>query len=210
MLIDQNGEFIKTDRTYKTNNYQDLKSEALKCNSCHLREGCTQVVMGEGAIDKKIMFIGEAPGATEDKKGRPFVGRAGSLLNKILSAVNIKRKNIYISNIIKCRPPENRKPTVSEAKKCSPILKAEFELINPKVIVTLGATALNLLIDTKASITKSRGKWVQKGKYYFLPTFHPAYLLRNKKMKKYSWYDFKLIKKSIERIEELKRKKEIH
>ena len=204
MLIDKNGNFnIKNEYNYTQKKYHSLKEKVLKCNRCQLREKCSQVVMGEGAVNNKIMFIGEAPGATEDKRGRPFVGRAGQLLNKILDAINIKRKDVYISNIVKCRPPGNRKPTISEAKTCSSILKAEFEIVKPKVIVPMGATAFKHLLNTDSSITESRGQWFQRGDFYFLPTFHPAYLLRNKNMKKYVWRDFKLIKKSVERIEEL-------
>lgn len=209
MLIDPEGNFAYNNlKNYPDNEYNLLKERAVKCNRCHLREKCTQVVMGEGNINNKIMLIGEGPGASEDQKGRPFVGRAGKLLNKILNTVNIKREDVYISNIVKCRPPGNRKPTNSEAKACAPILEAEFKLIKPKVIVPLGATALKQLIN-KGSITESRGKWFKRGNYYFLPTFHPAYLLRNKNMKKYVWRDFKLIKKALERIEELKKNEKI-
>ncbi|MFW6281416.1 MAG: uracil-DNA glycosylase [bacterium] len=206
MLVNENGQFaINNIIEYPDNNYNDLKEKAVQCERCQLRDNCSQVVMGEGAVNKKIMFIGEAPGATEDKKGRPFVGRAGNLLDKIFSAVNIKREDVYITNVVKCRPPENRKPTITEAKACSPILQSEFKLIEPLVIVPMGATAFKHLLDEDTSITESRGKWFQRGPYYFLPTFHPAYLLRNKNMKKYTWRDFKLIKKAIERINEIKK-----
>jgi len=204
MLINQKGRFsINNIIEYPANNYKKLKEKAVECERCSLRQNCKQVVMGEGAVDRKIMFIGEAPGGTEDKEGRPFVGRAGNLLNKIFSAVDIKRENVYISNIVKCRPPDNRKPSLSEAKACSPILQAEFDLVQPKVIVPMGATALQHLLDEGASITESRGEWMQRGNYYFLPTFHPAYLLRNKNMKKYVWQDFKKIKAAVNRLQEL-------
>ncbi len=207
MLIDSNGDFNFNDiYNYPEDNYNNLKEKALECSRCHLRKECKQVVMGEGNIQNRIMFIGEGPGATEDKLGRPFVGRAGKLLNKIFSALDIKREEVYISNIVKCRPPDNRKPTKKEAQSCFPILQSEIKIIQPLVIVPLGATALQFLIDHDTSITKSRGKWIERGEYYILPTFHPAYLLRNKKMKKYSWQDFKLIKKAIQRIKELKEK----
>lgn len=205
MLIDKNGNFVlKNIISYPDEDYESLKDEALECKRCHLNQNCTQVVMGEGAIEKNIMFVGEGPGATEDRQGRPFVGRAGQLLDRILSAINVDRKNIYISNIVKCRPPDNRQPTKEEARACSPILKAEFDLINPKVIVPMGATALKYLIDEDASITETRGQWIKRGDRFFLPTYHPAYLLRNKNMKKYVWRDFQVIKKAIERIQELK------
>ena len=203
MIFNQNGQLTETMFKYPENDYEVFKEKALKCERCNLRSSCTQVVMGEGSLDHKIMFIGEGPGASEDKKGRPFVGRAGRLLDKILESVNIKRDNIYITNIVKCRPPENRNPTDNEMKACSPILKTEIKYINPKVIVPLGSVASQYLIDSSIKITKDRGKWYNKGELYFLPTFHPAYLLRNENMKKPVWKDFKKIKKAVDRIEEL-------
>ncbi len=203
MIFNQNGQLTDTMFKYPENDYKKFKEKALKCKRCNLRSTCTQVVMGEGSLDHKIMFIGEGPGASEDKKGRPFVGRAGRLLDKILESVDIKRNNIYITNIVKCRPPENRNPTDNEMKACSPILKTEMKYINPKVIVPLGAVASQYLIDSSIKITEDRGKWYNKGDLYFLPTFHPAYLLRNANMKKPVWKDFKKIKKAVDRIEEL-------
>ena len=204
MLFDQDGNFkIQQLFSYPNDNYQELKEEALKCSRCQLREGCNGVVMGEGNINSKIMLIGEGPGANEDRLGRPFVGRAGKLMDKILASVNLKREDLYITNVIKCRPPGNRVPRQNEFEACVSILMAEIELIKPKVIVTLGSTATKYLIDPEESITNVRGKWFQRGDIFILPTFHPAYLLRNEKMKKYSWYDFKLIKKAADRIKEI-------
>ncbi len=204
MLFDQNGNFrIQQLFSYPRDNYQKLKEEALKCQRCQLRDGCNGVVMGEGSLDNRIMLIGEGPGATEDRLGRPFVGQAGQLMDKIFDSVDLKREEIYLTNVVKCRPPNNRVPHKNEFKSCVSILMAEIELINPKVIVTLGSTATNFLINPSDSITKIRGNWIQRGEIFFLPTFHPAYLLRNSKMKKYSWFDFKLIKKAAERINEL-------
>lgn len=204
MLFDQDGNFkIQQLFSYPHNNYHSLKEEALKCHRCQLRANAKGVVMGEGNIKNKIMLIGEGPGATEDRLGSPFVGRSGKLMDQILAAVNLARKDLYLTNVIKCRPPENRVPHQKEFKACVSILQAEIELINPKVIVTLGATAAKYLFNPDQSISKIRGKWFKRGDIFFLPTFHPAYLLRNEKMKKYSWYDFKLIKKAAERIKEL-------
>ncbi len=203
MIFNQNGKLTENMFKYPENDYKKFKENALKCERCNLRSTCTQMVMGEGSLDHKIMFIGEGPGASEDKKGRPFVGRAGRLLDKILESVNIKRENIYITNIVKCRPPENRNPNDNEMKACSPILKTEIKYINPKVIVPLGSVASQYLIDSSIKITEDRGKWYNKGNLYFLPTFHPAYLLRNANMKKPAWKDFKKIKKAVDRIEEL-------
>ncbi len=210
MLIDEKGNVKNNNLAdYPENNYEKLKKKALNCSRCHLRDECKQVVMGEGNINNKIMFIGEGPGASEDRLGRPFVGKAGKLLNKILSAVNIEREEVYITNIVKCRPPGNRKPTIEEAEACFTILRAEIKIIKPKVIIPLGATPLKFLVDDNAYITQIRGNWIQKGYFYFLPTFHPAYLLRNKNKKKESWKDFKKIKKAIDRIEELKKKNKL-
>lgn len=207
MFFDQNGNIqIQKLIQYPDDNYKELRDEAINCERCHLREKCTQVVMGEGSIKNKIMFIGEGPGADEDRIGRPFVGRAGRLLDRIFKAINIKREDVYITNIVKCRPPNNRTPTINEAKACMPILKSEINLIDPKVIVPLGSTALKYIVDRDMAITKHRGKWIKRGKYYLFPTFHPAYLLRNANMKKAAWRDFKVIKKAILRINELKEK----
>ncbi|MFW5686640.1 MAG: uracil-DNA glycosylase [Halanaerobium sp.] len=204
MLFDQQGNLnIQQLFSYPSNNYKKLKEEALKCHRCQLRDGANGVVMGEGNIDNKIMLVGEGPGANEDRLGRPFVGRAGKLMDKILEAVNLKREDLYITNVIKCRPPGNRVPHQNEFEACVSILKAEIELIQPKVIVTLGSTATKYLIDPEESITRVRGKWFKRGDIYFLPTFHPAYLLRNENMKKHSWHDFILIKKAADRIKEL-------
>ena len=203
MIFNQNGKVNDSLFNYPLDDYEEFKNKALQCERCRLRESCTQVVMGEGSLENKIMFIGEGPGASEDKKGRPFVGRAGRLLDKILKSVNIKRKDIYITNIVKCRPPENRNPTENEMEACSPILKTEIKYIKPKVIVPLGSVALKYLVEPQRKITEDRGNWFNKGELYFLPTFHPAYLLRNANMKRPVWNDFKKIKKSIERINEL-------
>jgi DNA polymerase len=204
MLFDQDGNFkIQQLFSYPNDNYKNLKEKALKCSRCQLREEANGVVMGEGNLNNKIMLIGEGPGANEDRLGRPFVGRAGKLMDKILASVNLKREDLYITNVIKCRPPGNRVPRKNEFEACVSILRAEIELIQPKVIVTLGSTATKYLINPEESITNVRGKWFQRGDIFILPTFHPAYLLRNENMKRYSWHDFKLIKKAADRIKKL-------
>lgn len=206
MFFDKKGNItVQKLIKYPDDSHKKLKEKALSCERCHLRSQCKQVVMGEGSAKNKVMFIAEGPGADEDRIGRPFVGRAGKLLDRIFDAANIVRDEIYITNIVKCRPKNNRVPTKSEAEACMPILKSEVKLIDPKVIVPLGSTALKYLVDQNMAITRDRGKWIKRGKYYILPTFHPAYLLRNANMKKPAWEDFKLIKKSIDRINELKK-----
>jgi DNA polymerase len=203
MISNNEKKFDESIVKYPLDDYDKFRKIALKCNRCQLRETCTQVVMGEGSLNHKIMFIGEGPGGTEDKKGRPFVGRAGRLLDKILESVKISREDIYITNIVKCRPPDNRNPHDKEMETCSPILKSEVKYIKPKVIVPLGSVSLKYLLGSDKKITEDRGKWYKKANLYFLPTFHPAYLLRNENMKKKVYKDFIKIKKSIDRINEL-------
>lgn len=185
-------------------NLEELKKIALTCNQCHLREGCTQVVFGAGNPNADLMLIGEGPGREEDLQGEPFVGKAGQLLNKILAAVGISRETIYISNVIKCRPRGNRTPELDEMRRCIPFLAREIELVNPVLICLMGSVALKGVLDPNGYITKMRGKWIERGGKYFLPTFHPAALLRDVNKKLPAWNDFKKIKKAYERYKELK------
>ena len=152
----------------------------------------------------KIMFVGEAPGANEDLEGLPFVGRAGQLLDKMLSAINLDRKKVYISNIINYRPPENRKPTEKEIKRYLPFISKHIEIINPKILVLLGSTAMNALIDGDTVISKMRGKWIEKKfgkcKTSVIITFHPAFLMRQPAQKKLSWIDLKMIRDKKEKL----------
>jgi len=182
----------------------ELRDIATKCQRCSLCDKATQVVFGSGNPNAGLMLVGEGPGADEDREGIPFVGKAGQLLNKILDAAEIERDDIYISNIVKCRPPGNRQPTTNEMKSCLWILAQEIKLVNPKVIVPLGSTALRGLLDPKGSITRMRGRWFEAKGYYFLPTFHPAALLRDEKKKVPVWKDFLKIKKAYDRYLELK------
>lgn len=140
------------------------------------------------------MLVGEAPGAREDELGRPFVGAAGELLNRILQAAGFKREEIYITNVVKCRPPGNRLPTPDEVQACRPYLENQIKLVNPKIIVCLGALATQALIAPGARITRLRGQWIQKDGIYYLPTFHPAALLRDESKKRPVWEDFKRIR----------------
>jgi DNA polymerase len=143
------------------------------------RNGWSRVVFGEGDADADIMFIGEGPGADEDRQGRPFVGRAGQLLDRQIAAMGLERQQVYITNIVKTRPPGNRVPTPEEAARCMPYLERQIEIIQPKAIITLGATAAKYLLDdSKIAITRARGQWRQWRDTAVMPTFHPAYLLR--------------------------------
>ncbi|SHE37554.1 DNA polymerase [Marinitoga hydrogenitolerans DSM 16785] len=155
------------------------------CDSCSLSLSRTNVVIGEGSPDSPIMLVGEGPGANEDLQGRPFVGRAGNLLDKLLKEIaKIERENLYITNVVKCRPPKNRVPTTEEMEKCSHFLMAQITVIKPKIIVALGSTALNFFLKQVVPITKHRGRFKEwYGGIYIFPTFHPSYLLRNRSEK---------------------------
>ena len=164
---------------------KEIAAEVAKCCACGLNETRTNVVPGEGSPDARIVFVGEAPGADEDAQGRPFVGRAGKLLEKIIAAMGFDRSEVFICNILKCRPPGNRDPKPDEIVKCLPFLQRQLELIEPEVIVALGAHAAKTLLNTKSPIGQMRGKFHD---YYtsedaepikLMPTYHPAYLLRN-------------------------------
>ncbi len=173
---------------------EELKKEVLKCERCNLAKGRTNVVFGEGYPIAKIMCIGEGPGQEEDWQGRPFVGRSGQLLDKILNVCGFNRqKHVFIANIVKCRPPNNRAPLPEERLMCIPYLYKQIELINPIIIILLGATALNGLIDPNLRITKVRGNWLMWNNRWVMPTYHPAALLRNPKLKYEAWEDFKKI-----------------
>lgn len=171
-----------------------LEKEAIKCTACILGSKCQNVVFGEGNPNAKIVFCGEAPGGDEDRLGRPFVGKAGQLLDKMLAACGFERfEQIYILNVVKCRPSGNRIPTEEERKACRPILDAQLRLINPVIMVLLGACALQEIVNPNGRITKDRGKWVNKNGIFIMPTYHPAALLRNPNLKRDAWTDLKQV-----------------
>jgi DNA polymerase len=159
------------------------------CTRCALHQSRTQTVFGVGAPHAKLLFIGEAPGADEDAKGEPFVGRAGQLLNKIIVAMGMKREEVYIANVLKCRPPGNRNPEPDEVAKCSPHLLRQIDLVQPKLIVALGRFAAQTLLNTDASIASLRGKVYRYAGRPLIVTYHPAYLLRNLPDKAKAWAD---------------------
>jgi DNA polymerase len=172
-----------------------LKEQALKCHLCELSKSRTNVVFGEGNPQAEIMFIGEGPGATEDSMGRPFVGRSGELLTKMIENVLlIKREESYIANIVKCRPPNNRAPTPTEAHTCQPFLLKQISLVKPRIIVTLGGTAYHYMTGDETGITKVRGTVIKKDGYTLIPTYHPSFLLRNPSAKKEVFEDLKKVK----------------
>ena len=180
----------------------DLKDYMSKFKGCELYKSATNMVFSDGNKSSQVMLIGEAPGHDEDIQGKPFVGRSGKLLNKMLEAIGLSRETVYIANIVPWRPPNNRRPTEEEINICLPFIRKHIELISPKVLMLLGSTATYALLKNKEGITKIRGKWVDmefgKLKVPTLPSFHPAFLLRQPAQKKYSWEDLKMLKKKID------------
>ncbi|MGQ9692428.1 MAG: uracil-DNA glycosylase [Thermaceae bacterium] len=187
-------------------NLELLRAQARTCTACRLVEGRTQVVFGEGHPDAQLMFVGEGPGEEEDRQGRPFVGKAGQLLDRILEAAGIPREEVYITNIVKCRPPQNRTPLPDEAKACTARwLVKEIEHVRPQIIVPLGAVAAEFFLGEKASITRVRGQWFHWQGIRIFPMFHPAYLLRNPSRapgspKHLTWLDIQEVKKALESL----------
>ena len=182
----------------KISNLERLKKAIHSIKNCSLKENAKNMVFSDGNPKSKIMLIGEAPGANEDEEALPFVGRAGALLDKMLSAINLDRKKVYISNIVNYRPPDNRRPTGEEVKRYLPFITKHIEIINPKIIVLLGSTAMNALIGKEVVISKMRGKWIEKKfgncKASVIITFHPAFLMRQPAQKKMAWIDLKMIR----------------
>jgi DNA polymerase len=179
---------------------EDIRNEiGTDCSRCELCKERTQVVNSVGNPNADLMIIGEAPGADEDANGEPFVGRAGKLLTKIIEAIGMKREDIFIGNINRCRPPGNRQPTLEESETCKPFLIREIAVVRPKVIVVLGNTAMKNLLETKQGITKMRGNFANYHGVKVMPTFHPAYLLRDPRKKREVWEDMKMVKAEIEK-----------
>ena len=181
---------------------ENLRERILTCTSCPLHKTRNNSIFGEGAPDAEILLVGEAPGADEDRLGRPFIGKSGQLLEKILQVSGFTReKHVFISNIVRCRPPNNRVPTALELETCLPYLTEQIELIDPKIIITLGATSLKKLLGNESyKITKVRGNWINWNGRLVMPVFHPAALLRNPNLKHDTWEDFK---KVIDKYREL-------
>ena len=183
---------------HQAKNLEELRAAIGDCHRCKLWPGRTHLVFGVGNPHAKIMFVGEAPGRDEDLRGEPFVGRAGQLLTDIITkGMGLRREDVYIANVIKCRPPENRNPEPDEVASCEPFLKKQIDLIKPRVIVALGKFAVQALLRSKVAITRLRGTWHDYHGIRLMPTLHPAYLLRNPGDKKLVWED---IKKVLEEI----------
>ena len=189
-------------QTTKTDQLNALKKQINSIENCNLKNNSQNIVMGDGNINSPIMLIGEAPGIEEDKSGTPFKGEIGELLNKMLLAIQIKRKNIYCSYAINFRPPEDRKPTSIEIKRYSVFLKEHISIINPKIVIVMGSSAMEAVTGINTKISSERGKWkevILKNKTYpIMITFNPSYLIRFPENKKYSWEDLKRIKQKIQ------------
>ncbi len=182
------------------NNWEELEAEAKQCTKCKLCKNRNNVVFGTGNKNATLMFIGEGPGADEDIQGIPFVGKAGKLMNLAFEAIGLKREDVYIANIVKCRPPSNRNPEDDEATACLDYLRNQVILVKPKIIVLLGSVALKNILGKEYGITASRGKWVEKRGILYMPTWHPAALLRDETKKIDFIKDLKLVMKSLEEI----------
>ena len=189
----------------KLKSLDELKNKISSIEDCKLKENASNLVFSDGSIDSQIMIIGEGPGQKEDELSKPFVGDAGMLLNKMLKAININRKDIYITNVVNYRPPNNRKPEPNEILRYSNFLREHIAIINPKILILMGSTAMESLLGSKNKISKERGKWkeviINNSTYLTMVTFHPAYLLRQADQKKYSWADLKVIRKKIDELE---------
>ena len=178
-----------------------LKEEINSIEDCKLKNNASKIVFADGNIQSSIMIVGEGPGQKEDELGKPFVGDAGNLLNKMLRAIKIERKKIYITNVVNYRPPNNRKPEQSEINRYSKYLKEHISIIDPKILILMGSTAMEALFGINKRISKERGQWkeviIKQKNYKTIVTFHPAYLLRKPDQKKFSWEDLKIIRKEI-------------
>ncbi len=195
----------KPDSIDKRNLLEVLKRKIEEIEDCNLKNNAKKIVFSDGNFDSPLMIVGEAPGEKEDEKGKPFVGEAGLLLNRMLAAIKLNRENIYITNLINYRPPDNRKPEKNEIFRYSKYLKEHISIINPRILILMGSAAMESLFGNKIKISKERGTWkeiiINNKTYQTIITFHPAYLLRMPDQKKYSWEDLKIIKKKIEELQ---------
>ncbi|MCL1918059.1 MAG: uracil-DNA glycosylase [Peptococcaceae bacterium] len=182
----------------KSEKLSALKTMNLACCECALRSGCKGVVFGEGNIESPVMFVGEGPGQTEDELGKPFVGRAGELLNKMLKEAGFLRQDVYVTNIVKCRPPGNRTPVQAEMETCLPWLRKQFSILKPRYMVLMGLAATHGILDKDIRMNQCRGKWFQRGDIMMMPVYHPAAVLRNPAWRETCIADFRLVKQVCE------------
>jgi DNA polymerase len=196
MLSTSSLDYLDT-RTADFASLEDLRKNIGDCKRCKLGYGRTNLVFGEGSPQAPLVFVGEGPGREEDQAGYPFVGEAGRLLNKIINAMGLSREDVYICNVVKCRPPKNRDPEGDEIETCLPFLKEQLNLIRPQVICTLGRIAVQALLGKDFKITRERGRWHSFMDIPLMPTYHPAYLLRNPSAKRQVWGDIQKIMKHM-------------
>ena len=190
--------FSDSSTAYQARSLEELRAAIGDCRRCKLCSGRTNLVFGVGNPNAEVMFVGEGPGRDEDLQGEPFVGRAGQLLTDIITkGMKLKREDVYIANVVKCRPPENRNPEPDEVAACEPFLKKQIDLIRPAIIVALGKFAVQTLLQSKVPITKLRGTWHSYHGIKLMPTFHPAYLLRNPADKRLVWEDIQKVMKEM-------------
>lgn len=181
-------------------NWEELEKSIDNCKKCKLCNNRKNIVFGVGNKQAKVVFIGEGPGADEDIQGIPFVGKAGQLMNKALTGLGLIREDLYITNIVKCKPPQNRVPQQDEAEACLNYLRNQVVLIKPKIVVLLGSTALKYILGKEHSITSARGKWIEQKGILYMPTWHPAALLRDENKKIEFWQDLKQVVKKMEEV----------
>ena len=195
---------IKTKPTLENSKsrLKSLENKIKAIENCNLKKNASKIVFSDGSIQSPIMIVGEGPGQKEDELGKPFVGDAGNLLNKMLKAINIKRDKIYITNVVNYRAPNNRKPEPSEINRYSEFLKEHISIIDPKILILMGSTAMEAILGSNKRISKERGQWkeviIKQKNFKAIVTFHPAYLLRKPDQKKFSWEDLKIIRKEID------------
>ena len=195
---------IKTKPTLENSKsrLKSLENKIKAIENCNLKKNASKIVFSDGNIQSPIMIVGEGPGQKEDELGKPFVGDAGNLLNKMLKAINIKRDKIYITNVVNYRPPNNRKPEPSEINRYAEFLKEHISIIDPKILILMGSTAMEAILGSNQRISKERGQWkeviIKQKNFKAIVTFHPAYLLRKPDQKKFSWEDLKIIRKEID------------
>ncbi|MGG6297294.1 uracil-DNA glycosylase [Leptolyngbya sp. AN02str] len=187
---------------------EQIKVHCNTCQRCPLAAGRTNAVIGRGSTSAPIMLVGEGPGQYEDESGQPFVGKSGQLLDKILESVRLTSDEVFICNVVKCRPPGNRTPTTQEAEACSGYLQEQIRMVNPQIILLTGATALKGLLGIKEGITKVRGKWIEKDGRFYMPIFHPAYLLRNPSREQGSpkwlmWQDVQAVRTKLDELQQV-------
>lgn len=181
--------------------WTDLLNAIEGCKNCGLHQGIRRKVPGQGNMQARLMLVGEGPGQDEDRQGLAFVGPAGQLLTRMLAAINLARDDVYIANVVKCRPPGNRVPTPDEANCCLPFLRRQYQLVRPQVMLILGATALKALVNPGMGITANRGKWIHRQGLWMMPSYHPAALLRDVAKKRDAWQDLQMVRDKLLEVE---------